>query len=374
MNQFNESNLVFIRADSSLQIGSGHIERCITLARELKKRGMKIHFICRSHIGNIGSRIIDEGFDVTMLPVNKNILRSSSTRYKSWLGVDWTQDANDTSKILLKKKPRVLILDHYAIDIKWQNSVKSSTNVKIMVIDGLANRRHNCEILLDYTYSLKHRKKWKNLISSKCKLLLGIKYILLKNEFMKIKKSQIKKKTNIKRILVAFGGYDKINATSVAIDAINLLGVEKIYTDVVIGKNNPNIIQIQKICNQKPNIKLHVQPKNIVKLLCKADLSIGGGGTMLWERCYLGIPSILISIAKNQLNQAAAVGSYGAVINLGIYKKNIKIKIIKYLKKLLNDRNLYYSISQKCFQIMKASRAESNYNPTKFVCDKILDI
>ena len=323
-----ESNLVYIRVDSSLKIGSGHVERCLTLSKELKKKGMKIHFICRSHPGNMKSRIIDEGFDITMLPVDKNISRSSNNGYKSWLGANWKKDANDTSRIILKKKPRLLILDHYAIDIKWESLVKSSSNVKIMVVDGLGNRRHNCDILLDYTYSLEHRKKWKNLISSDCRLLLGTKFILLRNEFIKVKKSQLKRTGKIKRILFAFGGYDKINATNIALEAINSLNKDKIFTDVVIGKNNPNIIQIKKLCSLKPNVKLHIQPKNIVKLMCKADLSIGGGGIMLWERCYLGIPSILISIARNQLNQAAAVESCGAAINLGIYKKNIKMKII----------------------------------------------
>ena len=154
-----------------------------------------------------------------------------------------------------------MILDHYAIDIKWESLVKSSSNVKIMVVDGLGNRRHNCDILLDYTYSLEHRKKWKNLISSDCRLLLGTKFILLRNEFIKVKKSQLKRTGKIKRILVAFGGYDKINATNIALEAINSLNKDKIFTDVVIGKNNPNIIQIKKLCSLKPNVKLHIQPK-----------------------------------------------------------------------------------------------------------------
>ena len=67
-----------------------------------------------------------------------------------------------------------------------------------MVVDGLGNRRHNCDILLDYTYSLEHRKKWKNLISSDCRLLLGTKFILLRNEFIKVKNLNLKEQEKLK--------------------------------------------------------------------------------------------------------------------------------------------------------------------------------
>ena len=159
-----KTKLIFIRVDSSSQIGSGHVERCLTLAKELRERGMEISFISRAHIGNFKNQIKNEGFKIFMLPLNNNSIKKND--HKSWLGVKWQKDAKDTIKILSKRKPMLLILDHYAIDINWENYVKLLTGVKIMVIDGLANRRHNCEILLDYTYSQKGKKRWDKLIPS----------------------------------------------------------------------------------------------------------------------------------------------------------------------------------------------------------------
>ncbi len=374
----NKSNLIYIRADSSLQIGSGHIERCITLSKELKKKGMKVNFICRSLDGSMERRIKNEGFGIKVLPNFKNTSKkfdkNIKNNHKTWLGPDWRVDAHHTIRLILKDKPKLLILDHYGININWENLVKSLTGVKIMVIDGLANRRHNCEILLDYTYSLKGKRRWDNLINSDCKLLFGTKYTLIRSEFVQEKKILIKKKGVINRIFISFGGSDKINLTGEALDALESLNRRDIFIDVVMSKNNPNIFKIRKKLKKKKNFQLHIQPRNIAKLMNKADISIGAGGTMIWERCYLGLPSLIISIANNQIKQSAAVDSYGAAVDLGIYQKNTRKKIIKHLQRIINNKKLILSMSRKSLKLMKISKKCQNYNSTKFVSDSIIKI
>ena len=243
-----------------------------------------------------------------------------------------------------------------------------------MVIDGLANRCHNCEILLDYTYSLKGKRRWNNLINSDCKLLFGTKYTLLRSEFVLAKKNLMKRNGVIKRILISFGGSDKINLTGEVLDALDSLNRDDIFTDIVIAKNNPNISKIKKKLKQKANFQLHIQTRNIAKLMNKADISIGAGGTMIWERCYLGLPSLIISIANNQKKQSAAVHSYGAAIDLGIYQKNTRQKIIKQLKRLIKNKKLILSMSRKSLELIKVSKKNQNYNPTKFVSNSIFKI
>lgn len=374
----NKSNLIYIRADSSLQIGSGHIERCITLSKELKKKGMKVNFICRSLNGSMERRIKNEGFGIKVLPNFKNTSKkfdkNIKNNHKSWLGPDWRVDAHHTIRLILKDKPKLLIIDHYGINIKWENLVRSLTGVKIMVIDGLANRRHNCEILLDYTYSLKGKKRWDNLINSDCKLLCGTKYTLIRSEFVQEKKNLIKKKGAINRIFISFGGSDKINLTEEALDALDSLNRRDIFIDVVMSKNNPNIFKIRKKLKPKKNFQLHIQPRNIAKLMNKADLSIGAGGTMIWERCYLGLPSLIISAANNQIKQSAAVDSYGAAVDLGIYQKNTRKKIIKHLQRIINNKKLILSMRRKSLKLMKISKKYQNYYSTKFVSDSIIKI
>lgn len=372
----NKSNLIFIKTDSTLHLGSGHLERCITLSKELKKKGMNINFICRPQNVSMKRRIKNEGFGVKVLPNFKNSSKKFDKNIKSnnkfLLGSDWRVDAHHTIRLILKDKPKLLIVDHYGINVNWENLVKSSTGVKIMVIDGLANRRHNCEILLDYTYSLKGKRRWNNLINSDCKLLFGTKYTLIRSEFVQEKKNLIKKKGVIDRIFISFGGSDEINLTGEALNALDSLKRRDISTDVVVSKNNPNISEIRKKLKKKKNFQLHIQPRNIAKLMNKADISIGAGGTMIWERCYLGLPSLIISIANNQVNQSAAVHFYGAAINLGIYKKNTKEKIIKQLKRIIKNKKLILSMSRKSLKLMNISKKYKNYNPTKIVCESIL--
>jgi len=243
-----------------------------------------------------------------------------------------------------------------------------------MAIDGLANRHHNCEILLDYTYSLKGKKRWDNLLNSECKLLFGTKYALLRSEFVQARKKLKKRNGTIKRILISFGGSDNINLTYEALCSVIFLNRSDIFTDVVITKNNPNIDKIKKKIKQKKNFQLHIQSRNLAKLMSKADLSIGAGGTMIWERCYLGLPSLIISIASNQTKQSSAVHSYGAAIDLGIFKKNTRQKIIRQLKILIKNKKLILSMSRKSLELMRTYKNYQAYNSTKFVADSIIKI
>jgi UDP-2,4-diacetamido-2,4,6-trideoxy-beta-L-altropyranose hydrolase len=108
--------------------------------------------------------------------------------------------------------------------------------------------------------------------------------------------------------------------------------------------------------------------------MASADLSIGGGGTMIWERCYLGLPTILICIADNQVNQAKSVHSYGAVIYLGIFKEGILTQIVEQLNNLYSNPNLNISISKKALELMNIPDYISHNGPTDFVVDALLKI
>jgi len=374
LSNLKNQNLIYIRVDASIQIGSGHVERCLTLAKILSERDVMVHFICRSHIGHMEERIKSEGFNVTMLPSTDEFIVEPGSNYRSWLGVSWEIDANDISQIILKSKPMCLIVDHYAIDVYWERLVKSLTNIKIMAIDGLANRNHDCDMLLDQTYSLNGISRWNGLVPSYCKLLSGAKYALLRPEFIKVKRSLSQRTGIIKRILISFGGIDKLNSTRVALEAIIASNYNNITIDVVVGEGNPHMGDLKLRCDQLDYVNLHIQTSEIAKLMASADLSIGGGGTMIWERCYLGLPTILICIADNQVNQAKSVHSYGAVIYLGIFKEGILTQIVEQLNNLYSNPNLNISISKKALELMNIPDYISHNGPTDFVVDALLKI
>ncbi|WP_405420711.1 hypothetical protein [Marinobacter flavimaris] len=143
---------IAFRADASVQIGTGHVMRCLTLADELTRQGHECQFICREHEGHLGDLIASNGHGLTLLsPRVDNELDTkgaSSDNYALWLGVPWQEDARQTFDVLTPWKPDWLVVDHYALDAEWDSALANAVG-SIMVIDDLANRVHECALLLD---------------------------------------------------------------------------------------------------------------------------------------------------------------------------------------------------------------------------------
>ena len=177
---------VVIRTDASLQIGTGHVMRCLTLANALNEKGVTVEFICRDLPGNLIVYIESKGFSVHSLhgltTSKPGVSRShNNLSHSHWLGVSQEQDVKECESVLNIINPDWLIVDHYAIDCWWQNELKGHYK-KLMVIDDLADRRHECDLLLDQTFGRKE-EDYKSLVNKDCHLLLGSKYALLRPEF-----------------------------------------------------------------------------------------------------------------------------------------------------------------------------------------------
>lgn len=328
---------IIIRTDSSIHIGTGHVMRCLTLADELRKDGANLEFICRELEGNIIDIIQGKGYIVNKLPEPEQD-ENELTSYAKWLGTKWETDAEQT-KIILKDKGEIidlLIIDHYALDIKWESRLKGYTE-KIMVIDDLANREHKADILLDQNYVENMETRYDKLVPASCKKLLGPKYVLLRPEFYEAKAKLRTRDGKVKRILIFFGGSDPTNETSKAIKAVEMLNRPDISVDVVVGAGNPQQKEIESLCTEL-NYNYYCQVNNMAELMLKADLAIGAGGATTWERCFLGLPAICLVIAENQEEVIRKLAQKEAIINLGWHRLTDGIMIYKTLQKLITDK------------------------------------
>ena len=196
---------IVIRTDASQQIGSGHVMRCLSLADSLRDFNSTVEFITRSHESNLDKLIENKGFKVYSLPnPSKYRVQQGLNKYTSWLGVQQDLDADETIKILKDKSPDYLIVDHYALDYKWEHKLRSCTK-KIMVIDDLANRTHDCDVLLDQNYVLDQEGRYHKLLSPNVIQLLGPKYALLRKEFEGISKDRQQSHETIKSVFIFFG-------------------------------------------------------------------------------------------------------------------------------------------------------------------------
>lgn len=230
-------NIVF-RLDSSNLIGSGHVMRCLALANALRERKVKVQFICRNLIGNSIRVIKQNGFEVIEL-INKP-------------NIQWEQDAKETISYLKQmEKPDWIFLDHYNLDIKWENEIRPFVN-QIAVIDDLANRQHDCDLLIDQNYYDKKTCRYSNLVPKSCTKFIGPRYALLRSEFKEARSLLKVRSGEVQQILVFLGGNDVGNVTSFvlsAIEEIPLLNNKEMH--VVVGGSNPNRDKIREKCEKK---------------------------------------------------------------------------------------------------------------------------
>jgi len=322
---------LIIRVDASVFIGIGHIIRCLTLADESNRRGVNIQFICKEEEGNLIGLIEKKGYRSHRLP------RS----------IDLAEERELTKKILKNRSncPDLLVVDHYDRDISYEFPLREHVK-KIMVIDDLANRRHDCDLILDQSYS-KNDNRYNGLVPENCIQLLGPKYAILCPQFQKARGSLRKRDNGVNRILVFMGGVDSKNITSKVLRAIHMLGRSDIAIDVVIGNLNPYHDEIKILTSKIPNTICHHNVENMADLMLSADLCIGAGGTTTWERCCVGLPTISIILAENQKSISESLHKEGAIINLGWYYNVTEKNIKEVVECLIDNPQKMVSMSDK---------------------------
>jgi UDP-2,4-diacetamido-2,4,6-trideoxy-beta-L-altropyranose hydrolase len=297
---------IAIRVDSSSQIGTGHLIRCLTLAEALRNKGAKVVFVCRKLPGHLCKFISYRHFDFFPLPLKENLNQDENKTIFNqpindhWLYVSQQTDVQQTIDALPNEyKWDWIIVDHYALDAEWESSIRSLTD-KIMVIDDLANREHDCDILLDQNYFRDPTQRYKRLLPEHCLTLFGPKYALLRHEIRQAKQFAHMKWGNVARAMVYFGGSDPDNITGVALKALDCPELSHLLVDVVVGPNNPHLKQLKEQASNRPGTRLHIQPEGFTELMLRADICIGAGGTTTWERLCLNLPSLVVTMAANQ--------------------------------------------------------------------------
>lgn len=279
------SRIVF-RVDASELLGGGHVVRCATLANALMKRGAEIHFLCRTLPGNLCDWLEQAGFAVIRLrgevPSLTEDVIETRTAIESLEMLDW------------------LVVDNYGLDARWETSFRPTTR-KIMVIDDMANRSHDCDILLDQNYILNASTRYDGLVPQSCRTLLGPRYAMLRKEFQESRMSLRIRDGKVRRLLICFGATDPSAHTFAAMQAVS--GTAGVYEhiDVVTSPNNPLASMLEAHCHKFVNAHFHCPADNLAELLEAADLAIGAGGVMNWERACLALPTIAFGIVENQV-------------------------------------------------------------------------
>ena len=300
---------IAIRADASLTIGSGHIMRCTVLADALRQAGGEILFICREHPGHYIDWLEAQDYHVARLP-------APSAEQTGNPGATQTQDSAESVAALSDSTPvDWLIVDHYGLDARWESALRPYCR-RLLAIDDLADRDHDCDLLLDQNLQ-KTSDRYLAHLPPQALALLGPRYALLRPEFAQARQGFDHHPGNNCRLLVFFGAADPQGMTLNALTAIAALAHPGLSIDVVIGQSNPHGAAIAARVAALPNASLHVQTPRMAELMTAADLLLGAAGSTLWESCCLRLPSLLVVMADNQAANAAALAELGGAINLG---------------------------------------------------------
>ena len=321
--------------------------RCLTLADALKQRGAQIRFVSRHLPEHLKDMLAAKGHQFMPLDSSSSEAITDDLAYAHWLGSSQQADAQDSIQVLSDQAWDWLLVDHYALDARWESALRQTAK-NILVIDDIADRQHDCDVLLDQNFYADMDARYTGRVPANCRLLLGPRYALLREEFRQLRE-QIKPRTGpVKRVLVFFGGVDVDNNTGRIVAALSSLGIEGLLVDVVIGAQHPHREQIESSCAEH-QFDCHVQTGRMAELMAAADLAIGAGGTAIWERCCLGLPTLAICTADNQVKQVADAASEGL-----LYAPDLKDDLIRVIKRhviaLMENGYLRQAISHNTMQ------------------------
>jgi len=311
---------IVVRADASNFMGIGHVMRCLTLARSLSEAGHVVYFVCREHTGNLGEKILEAGHVLHLLPKASSYIEtkpdpSLSPPHLSWLGETWQVDVQQTKNALAGLKIDWLIVDHYALDQHWESSMRDQVE-NILVIDDLADRLHDCDVLVDQTLN-QVEAIYKPLVPEQCLLLTGTRYALLRPEFSLLRSQSLasRNKPRIKHIAIVFGGGDQ---SKHILDS--LLSIQKslipndVKITIVMAKKSRYFNQVSVLAKDLPyEIDIIAHIDDMARLMARTDLVIGAAGGASLERCCLGVPTLLFVLAENQRFNASALSAKEAV-------------------------------------------------------------
>jgi len=266
---------ILFRADSSSDIGTGHIMRDLVLAQKYAKEGAKIIFASCDLKGNINQKILNTGYQLVTLKSNSK---------------------KELKELIKKLHIDLLVIDHYKIDHKKEKYLKKKTGVKILAFDD-TYKRHYCDILLNHNISAKKRK-YKKLVPKWCQIKCGKKYTLLRQEFIEEKKKKYKKDRDIKRLFIAMGGADTANLNSKILKVLSKF--QYIKVDLVTTSANQRLQELQKYSEKKSWINLHIDSSKVAKLMAQSDLAIITTSSIVHEVLYMELPFIAIKVVENQ--------------------------------------------------------------------------
>jgi len=342
---------IFIRADASNLIGSGHVMRCLALAQAWHNHGGEITFAIHCESVQLKQKILDEGCRLMVIqqpapdPSDLQILIKTARRGDN----DW------------------FVIDGYHFTSDYQEALYE-TGAKLLVIDDCNHLpSYHADIILNQNI---FAEDLQYVCGKDTARLLGVHFSLIRRDFLgKNKKSSISESAT--KILVTLGGADPDNATSQVIKALQLLECKKeLEADIVVGPHNPHRKKLETEVDEwsakrgcdKVKMNLLYAPPHLPDLMASADMAISAGGSTCWELAFLGVPFIVGILADNQKKTAYGLGEAGAALNCGWFHEVDVMELTEYISRMITDRRMRQKLSNMGRQLVDGQGVERVIN------------
>ena len=337
---------IVFRVDAAHAFGHGHVIRCLTLATALRGKGAEVLFVCREHDGHLCDLIAECGFDVAPLRApDSGFEGNGDLAHGSWLGATWEEDAEQT-RVAMSGTASWIVVDHYAIDWRWESALQTVAD-RLFVIDDLADRAHECDLLLDQNIVHGMDQRYLARVPGSAELLLGPKYALLHPLYQELHDAALSLKPFGKRVFLFLGGGDQGADVGVVLETLlNLPDTQKVlHIDLVLPRGYDLSDRLSKSVDSDPVVHVHESLPTLAPLIAKADWAIGGGGTTNWELLCLGLPTLVWSRAENQRAIAQKLHERGLIRWMGhgsevnheiVYREVIRLQEEGFAGKLEN--------------------------------------
>lgn len=285
-----------------MEIGSGHVYRCLTLANRLSERGARTRFICRNLPGHLGDKIVSARHELVLLETDKPFCGS--------LEVDWLADADQTVNSIDNDGELTVVVDHYGIDSRWENRVGLHAS-RIFALDDLANRPHSADLLLDQNLG-RSALEYDGLLAPGTRTLIGPKFALLRPEIRAARSDSLRRRRHpaSRRLLVTMGGMDSRNLSEVILRSISSMKVRSSELDVtiVMGARSNALGEVKRAAAAAGfSCKVLYDIPNMGEIIAESDLLISAAGSTVLEALCLGIPSLFFPVADNQFVISSAL-------------------------------------------------------------------
>ncbi|MDY7096648.1 MAG: UDP-2,4-diacetamido-2,4,6-trideoxy-beta-L-altropyranose hydrolase [Pseudomonadota bacterium] len=340
---------IAIRVDASSDIGTGHVRRCLSLACALKQSGAQLRFVTRDLGLDAVALIRNAGFgDVVQLPSPETSADNydEAVPHAAWARVSQSQDAAETAAALADFAPETVILDSYAFDARWHEAVADALGSAIALVDDLADRQLSADYVIDHTYSPDHRAKYSSVLSKPAKILGGPHFGLLGPAYADAPRYDFNE--TVRSVGVFLGGVDAQGHSALMLEALSQSGFAG-QVEVVTTSANPHLTALQDAVANRPNTILSTDLPDLAAFFARHDLQIGAGGGASWERCCIGVPTLLVVVAENQHSVAPLLAREG----VADYAPDLSIETLSAkIAQLVNDAPKRCAMAEKSRELV----------------------